>query len=131
MSQDSDKWSKTVFRVRGLPSDVKTLEDVASLLSSRLGDIPSDRMKVYSLANTLDFTNYWDAPSSKMATMMFQSLPSLVQSSPLKKEWSISAKGSQSVDELILDIHFMGMTPLNEVESDHLFEYTALILRPF
>lgn len=124
MGQDSNKWSKTVFRARGLPSDVKTLEDVASLLSLRLGDVPRDSIRVYSLATTLDFTlNLWEYPRTKMATVMFQTLPSLIQNSPGEQQWSVPAQGPQNFDDVILDTHFMGMTPLNDVDFNHLFEY--------
>jgi hypothetical protein len=124
MKQDSDKWSRTVFRVRGLPNDVKTAEDVASLLSSRLGDISDDYcIRVYSLATTL---NSWESPRSKMATVMFQTLPSLIQESHGEKEWFVPAnQGQPHVDGLMLDTHFMGMTPMNDVESRHSFEYTC------
>jgi hypothetical protein len=123
MKQDSDKWSRTVFRVRGLPNDVKTAEDVASLLSSRLGDISDDCIRVYSLATAL---YSWESPRSKMATLMFQTLPSLIQESHGEKEWFVPAnQGQPHVDGLILDTHFMGMTPMNDVESRHSFEYTC------
>jgi hypothetical protein len=122
MNQDSDKWSRTVFRVRGLPNGVRTLKDVASLLSPRLADIPSDSIQVYSLATTLIA---WESPPSKIATVMFQTLPLLIQKSPEEKQWSIPAKGHPNVDNLILDTHFLGMTPLNDVDSTHLFEYAA------
>jgi hypothetical protein len=122
MKQDSDKWSRTVFRVCGLPNDVKTAEDVASLLSSRLGDISDDCIRVYSLATTL---HSWESPRSKMATAMFQTLPSLIQESDGENEWCVPANQGQPVDSLRLDIHFMGMTPMNDVESRHLFEYTC------
>ena len=121
MSQD-DKWRKIVFRVRGLPIDVKHPDDVASLLSVRLGDIPSHTVKVYSLATALDFTSdFSGSPRSRSATVMFETIPSLVQNSPGKEEWSIPAQSHQS-DEVVLDTHFIGMTPLNDVESNHLFE---------
>jgi hypothetical protein len=132
MNQNSDKWSQTVFRVRGLPNDVKTLEDVASLLSLRLGDFPRDSIRVYSLAITMDFTlSLWQFPRSKVATVMFQTLPSLIQNSPGKQQWSVPAQGPQNVDNVILDTHFMGMTPLNDVDSNHLFEYTYFFLQMF
>jgi hypothetical protein len=132
MNQNSDKWSQTVFRVRGLPNDVKTLEDVASLLSLRLGDFPRDSIRVYSLAITMDFTlSLWQFPRSKVATVMFQTLPSLIQNSPGKQQWSVPAQGPQNVDNVILDTHFMGMTPLNDVDSNHLFEYTYFFPQMF
>ena len=118
MNQDSDKWSTTVFRVRGLPNDVKTLKEVASLLGQRL-DIPGDSIRVYSAATTL---NPWENPPSKVATVMFQTLPSLVQNSLGEKQWYIQAKGHPNVDDLILDIQFLGMTPLNDVDSTLSFE---------
>jgi hypothetical protein len=124
MKQDSDSWSRTVFRVRGLPNDVKFLKDVASLLSLRLGDIPSDSIHVYSLATTL---NYWEKPLSKVATVMFQALPSLIQNSHGEKQWTILAKSHSNVDDIILDTHFMGMTPLNDVDSAHLFECACFL----
>jgi hypothetical protein len=124
MNQDSDKWSKTVFRVGGLPTDVKTFEDVASLLSFRLGDCPRDSIRVHSLATALDFTqNFGQSPRSKTATVMFQTVPSLIQKSPGKRQWTVPAQGPQNVGDVNLDVHFMGMTPLNDVDSNHLFEY--------
>jgi hypothetical protein len=122
MSQDSDEWSRTVFRVRGLPNAVRTLKDVASLLSPRLADIPSDSIQVYSLATTL-FA--WESPPSKIATVMFQTPPLLIQQSPKEKEWPIPAKDQPNVGHLTLDRHFLGLTPLNDVDSTHSYEYAA------
>ena len=127
MKQDSDKWSRTVFRVRGLPNDVKTSEDVAGLLSSRLGDISDDCIQAYSLATSL---NSWESPRSKVATVMFQTLPSLIQENHGEKEWFVPAnQGQPHVDGLMLDTHFMGMTPMNDAESRHSFEYCKLVLK--
>jgi hypothetical protein len=101
MKQDSEKWPRTVFRVRGLPNHFKTVEDVASLLSSRLGDILDDFIRAYSLATTL---NSWESPRSKMATVMVQTLPSLFQESHWVKEWCVPAISCQhDVDGLMLD----------------------------
>lgn len=119
MMQNNDGWSRTVFRVRSLPNSAKTFEDVASLLSQRLSDIQSDDICVYSLATTL---NSWENPRSKVATVMFQTLPSLIQQMQGKDEWSIPG-GSILNDGFIMDTNFMGMTPLNDVEpASHLFE---------
>ena len=118
MYQDSDMWSGTVFRVRGLPNSVSSPKDVASLLSLSLGDIPSHSIQVYSSAITLVT---WESPPSRVATVMFQACPSLIQNIPKATEWSILAKGYPGID-LILDTHFLGMTPLNDVHSTHSFE---------
>lgn len=122
MQQDSI-WSRTVFRVRGLPNDVKTTEDVAKLLISRLGDMADDCIRVYSLATSL---NSWESQRSKTATVMFQTPPSLLKESPGEKEWSVPAnQGQPHVDVLMLDTHFMGMTPMNDVAPQHSFEYAC------
>ena len=117
MEQDSDKWARTVFRVRGLPHDINTNEDVASLLSSRLHDISVDLIRVYSLATALE---RWEC---KIATVMFKSLPSLIQESDGRNQWFVPASQGQPADDLVLDTHFIGMTPMSDVKSGHSFEY--------
>jgi hypothetical protein len=120
MNQSSDKWSKLVFRTSGLPNNVGTAEDVASLLSSRLGGLPVGSIRVYSLALTLDYTlNTWQSRRTKVATVMFQTPPSIVLNSPGHQEWYVPAQGPQDGGDLILDAHFMGMTPLNDVDPNH------------
>src|SRR5215469_4304176 len=98
MEQNRDMWSRTVFRVRGLPNAAQTLEDVSNFLSESLGDTPVDSIRVFSLAMTL---NFWERPPSKVATVMFTTPPALVQEGQGEDQWSIN-------DHLILDTHFMG-----------------------
>jgi hypothetical protein len=120
MEQSHYKWSKTVFRLRKLPNTVETLEDVVSLVEERLGSIAINNIRVFSLATTL---NFWENPSSKVATVMFGTVPPLVRDSFFKSEWYIPARSIYTDDDLILDTHFIGMTPLNDVKSmHHLYE---------
>ncbi|PYH69627.1 uncharacterized protein BO88DRAFT_443625 [Aspergillus vadensis CBS 113365] len=109
-------WSKTVFRLRALPDTVETKEDAARLLSKRLSDISTHQIWVYSLALTL---NYWEDPPTKVATVMFDVPPSLVQRNPESRAWHIPARGhDRNSPDLILDTHFIGLTPLND--TNHL-----------
>jgi hypothetical protein len=116
MEQNSDKWSRAVFRVRGLPNSVQTPEAVSNILSKSLSNHPVDSIRVFSLATTLKF---WEDPPSKVATVMFTIPPAVVQEGgDDEDEWSITC-GSHvdHHDHLILDTHFIGMTALNDVDS--------------
>ncbi|KAH8586238.1 hypothetical protein B0O99DRAFT_644911 [Bisporella sp. PMI_857] len=123
MRQNGDTWSRTVFRVRGIPYDVKTFKDTALLLCPGMGDVPIDDIQVYSLATAL---LPWENPRSKVATVMFRTLPSLTHNSDGKDQWRIPVEGRHDVDSLTLDTHFKGMTPLNDVDSIHLFDCIAI-----
>jgi len=132
MDQHSDTWSKLVFRVSALPNDVEIMEDVASLLSLRLGGFPVGCIRVCSLAVTMDYTlNKRQSRRTKVATVMFQTLPSLIQNNEKQQEWCVPARGHHGDEDVILDTHFMGMTPLNDVGSNHAIEYTYLSARIF
>lgn len=117
-----DNLAKTVFRLRGLPNTVTNLDDVASLLCERLDEIPIHHIHVCSLASTL---NIREDPKSKVATVMFETAPSVVQDNLGEDQWSIP----HTDFDLILDTHFLGMTPLNDVQPiKHLSElYFALL----
>ncbi|KAK2762332.1 hypothetical protein FQN54_001342 [Arachnomyces sp. PD_36] len=86
MDRGHQKWLRTVFRLRGLPNTVEFLEDVAPLLSEKLGDVPVDHIHVYSLATTLIS---WQDPPSKEATIMFTTPPSILEDNSCKDEWHI------------------------------------------
>jgi hypothetical protein len=115
MEKVPDKSSKLVFRLCGLPNAVDTTEDVKSLVNERLDDIPVHSIHVYSLATTL---NFWENLPSKVATIMFDTLPSLILDSPDNDHWAIPSS------RLVLDTNFLGMTPLNDIQppSCHLYE---------
>ncbi|KAI1846006.1 hypothetical protein JX266_007815 [Neoarthrinium moseri] len=112
-----------VFRLRGLPATIENASAVASLVSERLGDVTTESVRVFSIARTLA---HWENPPSKVATLTFMTTPSLVRDGLGKNEWSIPGKTDCS-DELILDLHFMGMTPLNDVDSvPHAYDCIAI-----
>ena len=113
MDQKKYCWLRTVFRLRGLPSSTEQVEDVARLVSDTLGDTSTDDIRVFSLTTTLNFR---EKPRSKIATVMFAKTPSIVTHRPEETEWIIRT-GLHANNDLILDTHFMGMTPLNSVGS--------------
>lgn len=120
MAASRRDWPRTVFRLSGLPSTTTTRDDVASLLSDRLGDTPTNCIRVFSLATALHVRE----PSRfKVATVMFSSVPSLIDPVSSSNEWPVLAKPLDAVGDFILDTHFMGITPLNDYEpSKHTFE---------
>lgn len=110
---------KTVFRLRGCPSDLDKgpLED---LLSSIFGDVAQSEIHVQSLAqgHGLEIT-------SRTATLMFSRIPAYVLDRQDQTSWRLevdSVRGFQnrqrSCEALSLDTHFEGFTPLNDVEED-------------
>lgn len=112
MEAHSRDWPRTVFRLSGLPSTTTRCEDVASILGGRLGGIPAGSIQIFSLATAMAVGG---SSRSKVATVMFEKTPLLVQSDYMSKEWLIPATSSEACD-FILDTHFMGITPLADVE---------------
>jgi hypothetical protein len=110
-NRDRDQWSTLVFRVDGLPNSTDSREDVATLLSQKLGDVTADSIHVFSLATTL---YSWESSKPKVATVMFARPPGLLQSVDGDR-WEIPSTNPD--EHLILDTHFMGMTPLNDVDA--------------
>lgn len=121
MAASGRDWSTTVFRLTGLPSTAATQDNVASLLSDRLEGTPMSCIRVLSLATALHVRG----PSRfKVATIMFSTIPSLIDSDCSSNMWSIIAKPHDAAGAFILDTHFMGITPLNDHDelSEHMFE---------
>jgi hypothetical protein len=116
------EWNRKVFRLRKLPNDVSRIE-AAQLLSDALGNPPSD-VCIFSLAKSSEI---WDSPS-KVATLQFKSVPEIVRRNITdENDWSIPLPVGLKGDDMILDIHFSGMTVLNDVEgAKHTIEYTIL-----
>ena len=105
------------FRLRGCP--VTTNERaLCDQLSQAFADITPNDIRIQSLATTLDRL---ETPPTKTATLSFAKLPSVVEKQLKKGEWKITSHGPEG--SLILDTHFLGMTPLNDVEAQtHNFE---------
>ncbi|KAK3342072.1 hypothetical protein B0T25DRAFT_358324 [Lasiosphaeria hispida] len=126
MDATREKWTRMVFRLRGLPNATSSMEDAALRVQQRLSDIAVNSIRVFSLATTL---NHRETSMSKVATLMFLTTPSILQYSPPNQdEWPLISSGSQSDgSHLILDTHFMGMTPLNDVDgSGHTSDCIAI-----
>lgn len=114
--------ARFVFRLRKCPDTVDA-PTVTRLLSDALGDVALEDINIQSLA-----TDYGICTTTKTATLMFRKLPRLVTEQPEKTQWRISVAHSQGdasicPEDLVLDTHFQGFTPLNDVEPDkHDFE---------
>ncbi|KAI0438618.1 hypothetical protein F4803DRAFT_534503 [Xylaria telfairii] len=124
MEHYDDPFFKTVFRLRGLPHSVKTPDDVASLVSKSLGDIPARDVRVFSVTTNLGFG---DNSLSKVATLMFATIPSVVRGKNNTKEWEICIQTPKPGHSLVLDTHFEGMTPMNDMDHlSHRFDCIAI-----
>lgn len=109
----ASSWVQKVFRLRGVPDRISSRKDAVSLLSKTLG-LSSDHITIYSLATS---SNQWQ-PMSKVATVQFKSIPSILDSETSSTEWKFPIPDSQHDEVLILDTQFTGMTALNDVETD-------------
>ncbi|OTB00978.1 hypothetical protein M426DRAFT_14959 [Hypoxylon sp. CI-4A] len=110
-----------VYRLRGCPGHFDK-QDVTKLLSRELGDVASTDIEIQSLATEL---KPLARSPTKVATLMFYKLPALLEREKGKNEWSIQVLALE--EPLLLDTHFLGMTPFNDVESDkHEFDCIAL-----
>ncbi len=108
--------SAFTFRLRRCP-DTADEAALCRWLSRAFGDVTPNDIRIQSLATTLD---PWGKKPVKTATLNFAKLPSAIESHIKKGEWKVEVDGSPP---LILDTHFLGMTPLNDVEAQrHDFE---------
>lgn len=122
MRADQD-WTRIVFRLRQLPNSICSPTEAASLLAGVLG-LPAHHVVVYSVATTLD---KWEVLPSKVATLQLKSVPARLQNAnDDEDEWRIVMAEQAPGHVLILDIHFKGLTPLNDVEpARHFVEYVS------
>ncbi|KAI0601118.1 hypothetical protein F4775DRAFT_607246 [Biscogniauxia sp. FL1348] len=112
---------KLTYRLRGCPSHLDK-EGVSQLLSRALGNIVASDVNIYSLATTL---NPFERPPTKVATLMFKTVPDLINTQERQNEWTFSIDGVK--DPLILDTHFLGWTPFNDPEDEqHEFDLIAI-----
>lgn len=115
--------SRLVFRLRKCPSDIDS-RALRILLSEALGDISAQDVQIQSLAG-----DYGVCSTTKTATLMFRKLPDLIKNQPKQAQWRISVDGvvessdGSTENGLLLNTHFQGLTPLNDVEPcKHEFE---------
>ena len=108
--------SALTYRLRGCPATA----DEAALrggLAQALGDVRPEDIYIQSLATAI---GSWERSPTKTATLRFAKLPSVV-GIQTTKEWKIEGHGLHGT--LILDTHFLGLTPLNETQAhEHRFE---------
>lgn len=110
-----------VYRLRGCPAHLDML-GATKLLSQTLGDIGSDDIQIQSLATDL---SPWARPPTKVATLVFRKLPALIEARNDNDEWRVPVIALEK--PLLLDTHFLGMTPLNDVEGEkHEFDCIAI-----
>jgi hypothetical protein len=104
------------YRVRQIPSHVSkdSLATVLVKACEALG--PEENITVYSLGSSLV---PFETPRTKTATIIFKTFPNLFDDG--ETEWVIRTADSQP--NIIIDVHFLGFTALNEVDSDlHILE---------
>ncbi|KAK9789500.1 putative NACHT domain-containing protein [Seiridium cardinale] len=111
-----------VYRVRQLPESVENHTQAATLLSWALELEPSD-IHVCSLATVS--ISAWSG-KTKTATVMFDTLPQVIQDGPNEDQWLKSRHNLR--DNLILDSHFRGMTPLYDIVPPHEHKYNCIAI---
>jgi hypothetical protein len=107
--------SALTYRLRGCPA---TADEVALRegLARAFDDVAPDDIHIRSLALDLLGT-----PPTKIATLQFEKMPSIIETQATKGEWKI--EGHNLSGTLLLDTHFLGLTPLNEIKAqEHHFE---------
>ncbi|CAH0002163.1 unnamed protein product [Clonostachys byssicola] len=106
-------WLPRVYRLRRLPHHVGS-EAEAEDLFSKAFDVPSDNIRVHSLATT---HNRLEVPPSKVCTLRLRSLPACVRRDGSDNEWE-APHPEQPGCKLVLDTHFEGITVLNDIKPD-------------
>ena len=116
LRMESDRKSRT-YRVSELPAGVD-IHHVATLLSRFPNIGPPERIRVHSLASSL---HEWDLPATKVATITFTQPPEAFADG--KTEWPLEGHWAGLAHNIIVDSHFLGLTPLNEVDAQkHVIE---------
>ncbi|KAK1751162.1 hypothetical protein QBC47DRAFT_392355 [Echria macrotheca] len=118
-----DGWSQLTFRLRKIPGHLTTTAEVTSLLSAFTG-LPKSQIVAFSVATACDALR---DPPTKVATVRFLASPdSIKRKTPVREgEWRLTR--SSGAGELLLDSHFEGLTPLNDVAtSEHMIDCIAV-----
>ncbi|VUC31502.1 unnamed protein product [Clonostachys rosea] len=108
------EWNRRVFRLRSLPNRITNTSEACQLISEALS-ISTEHVDVCSLAKTL---NRWELPASKVATLHIRVVPECLREKNQSNEWELPLREDPR-RPLILDTHFQGLTPLNDVEPLH------------
>ncbi|KAH6641222.1 hypothetical protein F5144DRAFT_482650 [Chaetomium tenue] len=119
MGTTTADWRRTVFRLSKIPNRTRSHGAVRALVAKAM-EIPAESVKVFSLATSL---TPWEMPPSKVATLMFLKPPAMLgRPDEGQVEWVLDA------DEYpVLDSHFWGLTPLNDVEPEkHIADCIAI-----
>lgn len=101
------------YRIRQLPCILAYPRQVASFLSSVVPGLLAEDVRVFSLARNL---NPLEIPATKIATVMFHRVPPTFDTDD--SEWVIAGQPAGLVRDILVDTHFQGFTPLNEVPED-------------
>ncbi|KAK0644435.1 hypothetical protein B0T16DRAFT_460495 [Cercophora newfieldiana] len=110
------------YRIRQLPCILAYPRQVASFLSSIVPDLAAEDVRVFSLAASL---NPLEIPATKVATVMFNRVPPTFDTSD--SEWVIPGRSAGLMRDVLVDVHFQGFTPLNDVpEEEHLMDCIAV-----
>lgn len=100
-----------VYRLRNLPEHLDG-QSAAELLASCIDGFSIQHIRISSLAETID---PWSRQQTKTATLLFEDC-TLDPLSGSQNERTFSIPGLRKA--LILDDHFQGLTPLNEVDQE-------------
>ncbi|KAI0117885.1 hypothetical protein GGR51DRAFT_500479 [Nemania sp. FL0031] len=100
---------RITYRLRRCPLDADA-KRCATLLSLALPDTRPEMVRIHSLATNL---NPWERPPTKIATLTFETTPTSLTGRLDRNEWILPV--GELEESLILDTHFLGFTPLNEV----------------
>ncbi|EHK22131.1 uncharacterized protein TRIVIDRAFT_150386 [Trichoderma virens Gv29-8] len=101
-----------VYRLSNIPADADR-HTVFQLLVQALSDVSYENIQLFSLAFSID---HLDGSRSKLATLTFNKVPNIVKDEPNKSQWKLQLPGLSN--SLILDTHFLGFTPLNDVSAE-------------
>lgn len=108
----SSRTNTKVFRVRNLPDHVDRLEvrEILRRHGEGMGDVD---IQVCSLASDVYSTSKL---RTKTATVTFDRLPASLE--PRRFKIDLTIKFSERL-VLIVDEHFQGVTPLNDIDLEH------------
>ena len=107
-----------VYRLRNIPSHADRYL-AAELIAGCVRGLSPHQIRISSLALAID---PWARTPTKTATLTLEFCNSDIELKPGQEEWAFSLPGLPK--PLLLDQHFRGLTPLNDVNPEtHKYEY--------